>query len=41
MRNCMGRIARRTRKDPEFELIDTGIFDGDRYFDIQIEYAKN
>jgi len=25
----------------EFELLDTGIFDGDRYFDIFIEYAKN
>jgi hypothetical protein len=25
---------------PEFELIDTGIFDEDRYFDIVIEYAK-
>jgi hypothetical protein len=24
----------------EFELIDTGIFDGDKYFDIGIEYAK-
>ena len=24
----------------EYELIDTGIFDGDRYFDIFIEYAK-
>jgi hypothetical protein len=35
-----GENRRRTRKDPEFELIDTGIFDGDRYFDIQIEYAK-
>lgn len=25
---------------PEYELLDTGIFDGDRYFDIEIEYAK-
>src|SRR6266480_7245997 len=24
----------------EFELIDTGIFDEDRYFDIEVEYAK-
>ena len=24
----------------EFELIDTGIFDDDRYFDIEVEYAK-
>ncbi|HWE94763.1 MAG TPA: hypothetical protein VG269_12430 [Tepidisphaeraceae bacterium] len=32
---------RRTRKDPEFELIDTGVFEGDRYFDVTAEYAKN
>jgi len=25
---------------PEYELLDTGVFDGDRYFDIFIEYAK-
>ncbi len=25
---------------PEFELVDTGIFDGDRYFDVVVEYAK-
>lgn len=31
---------RRSRKDPEFELLDTGIFDDNRYFDVQIEYAK-
>ena len=30
----------RTRDDPEFELQDTGIFDGGRYFDITAEYAK-
>src|SRR5579863_10210071 len=30
----------RTRSDPEFELIDTGVFDQDRYFDIFTEYAK-
>ena len=32
--------AHRSRHDPEFELIDTGIFNGDRYFDIVTEYAK-
>ncbi len=32
--------ARRTKAEPEFELIDTGIFDGDRFFDVVIEYAK-
>ncbi|MEL7071146.1 MAG: glucosidase [Cyanobacteria bacterium J06581_3] len=30
----------RDRTQPEYELIDTGIFEGDRYFDITIEYAK-
>ncbi|OKH24630.1 MGH1-like glycoside hydrolase domain-containing protein [Chroogloeocystis siderophila] len=32
---------RRGYHDPEFELLDTGIFDGDRYFDVFVEYAKN
>lgn len=32
---------RRDRTQPEFELIDTGIFADSRYFDVQIEYAKN
>jgi hypothetical protein len=27
--------------DPEFELIDTGIFNDHRYFDVFVEYAKN
>ena len=31
---------RRSRMDPEFELIDTGIFGDSRYFDVQVEYAK-
>lgn len=31
---------RRTRNDLEFELIDTGIFDQDKYFDVFVEYAK-
>ncbi len=30
----------RSLKEGEFELIDTGIFDHDQYFDISIEYAK-
>jgi hypothetical protein len=32
--------AQRDRQQPEFEIIDTGIFDADRYFDVDIEYAK-
>jgi hypothetical protein len=31
---------RRGRLDPEFEILDTGIFDEDRYFDVFVEYAK-
>ena len=32
--------GRRPRSAPEFELLDTGIFDEDRYFDVFVEYAK-
>jgi hypothetical protein len=31
---------RRDKLSPEFELIDTGVFDEDRYFDVTVEYAK-
>jgi hypothetical protein len=31
---------RRTRLDPEYELIDTGVFNESRYFDVFVEYAK-
>src|SRR5438132_13940608 len=31
---------RRNRHDLEYELLDTGVFDGNRYFDILVEYAK-
>ena len=30
----------RGRNQPEYELIDTGVFDQDRYFDVFVEYAK-
>jgi hypothetical protein len=32
--------GRRTRRDPEFELKDAGVFSEDRYFDVTVEYAK-
>ena len=32
--------GQRGRDQPEFELLDTGIFNDDRYFDVFIEYAK-
>jgi len=38
--NLIETNRRRGRLDPEYELLDTGIFDGDRYFDIFVEYAK-
>jgi hypothetical protein len=31
---------RRNRLDPEFELINTGVFNDNRYFDVFVEYAK-
>lgn len=31
---------RRGKDQPEYELMDTGIFDDDRYFDVFVEYAK-
>jgi hypothetical protein len=32
--------AGRNRQEQEYELIDTGVFDDDRYFDVVVEYAK-
>src|SRR5204862_6315495 len=31
---------RRSRAELEYELIDTGVFDDDRYFDVFVDYAK-
>jgi hypothetical protein len=31
---------RRGKLDAEFELVDTGAFEGNRYFDVTVEYAK-
>ena len=32
--------ARRTKADPEFEILHTGVFEEGRYFDVLVEYAK-
>jgi len=32
--------AARPRTEPEYELIDTGVFEGNRYFDVVVEFAK-
>ena len=31
---------KRGKRDPEFELMDTGVFNENRYFDVFMEYAK-
>ncbi|HET9434854.1 MAG TPA: glucosidase, partial [Chitinophagaceae bacterium] len=31
----------RGKADPEYELLDTGVFEHNKYFDVYIEYAKN
>ncbi|KAG0238069.1 hypothetical protein BGW42_007623 [Actinomortierella wolfii] len=33
--------AKRSRREPEYEIIDTGIFNNDEYFDVFVEYAKD
>ncbi len=40
MRVWLRENRRRGKRDLEFELIDTGVFDDNRYFDVFIEYAK-
>jgi hypothetical protein len=32
--------ARRSKQELEYELLDTGVFNDDRYFDVYVEYAK-
>src|SRR5437667_81299 len=39
-RRLLGENRRRGKDQPEFELVDTGVLDGDRYFDVGVEYAK-
>ena len=39
-RDLVETNERRSREEMEYELLDTGIFDDDRYFDVFVEYAK-
>jgi len=39
-RDLVETNRRRSREEFEYELLDTGVFDNDRYFDIFVEYAK-
>jgi Mannosylglycerate hydrolase MGH1-like glycoside hydrolase domain len=38
--NLVETNRRRTRDEMEYELLDTGVFDDNRYFDVFVEYAK-
>ncbi|MDQ1102599.1 hypothetical protein [Chryseobacterium sp. SORGH_AS_1048] len=38
--DILSENARRNKKQPEYEVFDTGVFDQDEYFDIFIEYCK-
>ncbi len=38
--DLVGTNKRRGRGEMEYELLDTGVFNGDRYFDVFVEYAK-
>jgi len=38
--NLVDTNRSRNRNEPEYELLDTGVFDQDRYFDLFVEYAK-
>ncbi len=39
-RSLVEENARRGKQDPEFELLDTGAFDEDRYWMVEVDYAK-
>jgi len=39
-RDLVQTNKRRSREEFEYELLDTGVFDKDRYFDVFVEYAK-
>ncbi len=38
--NLIDENSRRGKLDPEYELLDTGVFDDDRYWIVEVDYAK-
>src|SRR5207249_1216855 len=38
--NLVEENRRRGKQAPEYELVDTGVFSDNRYFDVEVEYAK-
>ena len=41
IKELVEKNRRRSREEFAYELLDTGVFDEDRYFDVFVEYAKN
>ena len=39
--DLLAENARRGKLDPEYELLDTGVFDEDRYWIVEVDYAKD
>jgi hypothetical protein len=39
-RDLLATNAERRREEPEYELLDTGVFDDDRYWAVTVDYAK-
>ena len=39
--DLVNQNRQRTREEMEYELLDTGVFNEDRYFDVFVEYAKD
>ncbi|HTI51806.1 MAG TPA: glucosidase, partial [Planctomycetaceae bacterium] len=39
--NLVETSRKRSRNEAEYELLDTGVFDENRYFDVFVEYAKD
>ena len=38
--DLLAENGRRGKLDPEYELLDTGVFDDDRYWIVEVDYAK-
>lgn len=38
--DILNENGRRGKPDPEYEILDTGVFNDDKYFDVYVEYAK-
>ncbi len=39
--DLLNKNKARNKQEPEYEILDTGVFNDDKYFDVYVEYAKN